>query len=84
MIGRVYTWRHGYWRVLTRWAGKGPRNVLLEQLIPVAVPQVARMVDGELGPLRVVNGLTFVATGYRVIRPFRGLRRLTSDARPLP
>lgn len=29
MIGRAYTWRGSVWRVVTRWAGAGPRNVLL-------------------------------------------------------
>lgn len=50
MIGRVYTWRGGEWRVLIRWQGRGPRNVLIEN----------------------------VATGERVVRPFRGLRRVRS------
>ena len=29
MIGRRYTWRGEAWTVLTRWAGRGPRNVLI-------------------------------------------------------
>lgn len=47
MIGRSYRWRGEVWTVLCRWAGKGPRNVLIES-----------------------------EAGERLVRPFRGLRRL--------
>jgi hypothetical protein len=73
MIGRVYRWVHGlpgvarspYWRVLAHGKpfDRGPRrNVLLEQLLPVPVG-VSGMVDGELGPLRVIDGFCYVTTG---------------------
>jgi acetyl esterase len=48
VIGRVYLERGEPVTVLERWAGAGPRNVLIER-----------------------------AGGARVVRPFRGLRRLT-------
>jgi hypothetical protein len=32
MIGRVYRWRGGLWKVLVRWQGSGPRNVLIENV----------------------------------------------------
>ena len=61
MTGRVYRWRGSYWRVICRWQGKGPRNVLLERVEPL----------GRVG----VSGQAWHATGERVVRPFRGLRR---------
>lgn len=36
MIGRVYRWRGEFWMVRRRWAGRGPRNVLVERVEPVA------------------------------------------------
>lgn len=56
--------------------GGAPRNVLLEQLVPVLAGPPDGLVDGELGPLRVVDGLCFRATGHVTVRPFRGLRRV--------
>jgi acetyl esterase len=47
MIGRTYLERGLPVKVLVRWGGKGPRNVLIERL-----------------------------DGSRLVRPFRGLRRL--------
>jgi hypothetical protein len=32
MIGRVYRWRGELWQVRVRWAGRGPRNVLIENV----------------------------------------------------
>lgn len=51
MIGRTYLERGKRVRVLVRWNGKGPRNVLIER-----------------------------ADGTKVVRPFRGLRRLPEGA----
>jgi len=48
MLGRTYLWKGERWKVVARWLGKGPRNVLIE-----------RESDGK-----------------RVVRPFRGLRRV--------
>jgi hypothetical protein len=47
LVGRRYRWKGEVWVVVCRWAGKGPRNVLLER-------------EGD---------------GFRLVRPFRGLRR---------
>jgi hypothetical protein len=54
ITGKTYLERGEPVRVLVRWNGKGPRNVLIER-----------------------------ADGSRVVRPFRGLRRLpeTGDVR---
>lgn len=66
MIGRVYRWRGGHWRVLCRWAGKGPRNVLIERV--------------EMHAVTVTPGCDdWIGTGERVIRPFRGLRKVRAD-----
>lgn len=32
MIGRWYRWRGQVWAVRCRWSGKGPRNVLIENV----------------------------------------------------
>lgn len=32
MIGREYVWRGRRWRVVCRWAGAGPRNILIEDV----------------------------------------------------
>jgi hypothetical protein len=61
MVGRVYGWRKQLWRVVTRWEGPGPRNVLIERVY---------LTDGKVVP---------VDPPERVVRPFRGLRRIDRE-----
>jgi hypothetical protein len=70
MIGRVYRWRGHYWRVICRGEpfDRGPRrNVLLERVVR------ARTVTWH--PQGNCYRWHWLATGERVCRPFRGLRR---------
>ncbi len=72
MIGRVYTWQGSYWRVVTRWQGRAPRNVLIEQVLPEhSITDIYIDLD-----LRGGCGRWWRVTGVRVVRPFRGLRKL--------
>ena len=61
MIGRLYSWRGEVWEVVRRWEGKGPRNVLIERL------EAAE---------QLVGVTRYRRTGERIVRPFRGLRRV--------
>lgn len=80
MIGRVYAWNGGYWRVVTRWAGKGaPRNVLIERVEPEADHSIADVYAAGGRALRRSGGRWWKATGERMVRPFRGLRRIPTE-----
>jgi hypothetical protein len=71
VIGRVYLWRDAYWRVLVRWHGAGPRNVLLERVAPWSgVGWGDHWFRDSAGRWWRPDG------GELVVRPFRGLRRV--------
>ena len=89
MVGRLYLWRGSTWRVVRRWAQPDdvraagytaepcPRNVLLVRMVPLA--EVPRERYGERLPYARTGGGTLwceLRGAERVVRPFRGLRRL--------
>jgi hypothetical protein len=70
MVGRVYLWQNHYWRVQVRWSGKGPRNVLLQRVY-------ADRQSWSAWRWRDRDGHFWWPGTERVVRPFRGLRRVT-------
>jgi len=70
MVGRVYRWRGETWRVVVRWAGRAPRNVLIER-----VEACYRDEDCAMYACSCRN-TGWRPVGERVVRPFRGLRKV--------
>jgi hypothetical protein len=82
MVGSTYRWRGATWRVICRWRGRGPRNVLLERVVLDAYQDHSIADPMVLGNenLRYSEGRWWRPTGECTVRPFRGLRRLPDVA----
>jgi hypothetical protein len=61
-------------RVVTQWQGRGPRNVLVEVMVPCYRDDDCAMYACSC------RGAGWRGSSERYVRPFRGLRRLSGSS----